>query len=296
MKLTVESLRHRLHDDAFRQAHFVLVGDVHGDYANYCKIVSQAHCSLQVGDMVGKIHDPEMNDGKGGWRLDRYEALSELDSGRHKFIGGNHENYQTVNCGSLHSIHSFQRGDELVQFCHMPPHCLGHYGVWRIPGIEGNKELSGDIFFLRGAWSIDSPGNPFGIIETTLGVDFFPEEELTMDQCYAAAELYKSVKPDFVVTHACPKFFQSQLQLVGTGKSQQTDGKQVETRTTQLLDYLYEIHQPKIWVFGHYHQSKIAAVADTLFVCLERSVYHAPLNLINGACLYFDKQLNLIMR
>ena len=65
-----------------------IIGDVHQYYDSYFSLAEECEYSLQVGDM--------------GFN---YEPLKQLDSNNHKFIGGNHDNYDTYNSCS-HVIES----------------------------------------------------------------------------------------------------------------------------------------------------------------------------------------------
>lgn len=79
----------------------LIIGDVHGKFSEYKKLLGEEP-SIQVGDM--------------GFDYTELDCLSS----HHKFIKGNHDNY------NLHSSHD-----------------LGDYGVWQ------------NVFFIRGANSID---------------------------------------------------------------------------------------------------------------------------------------------
>ncbi len=79
-----------------------LIGDIHGKYNEYHKIVSKSEYSLCLGDFGfgktwGNLHN------------------SNLNSSNHKVIPGNHENYDT---------------------CMNSPYCLGDYGASTLNDIE----------------------------------------------------------------------------------------------------------------------------------------------------------------
>ena len=42
-----------------------------------------------------------------------------------------------------------------------------------------------------------------------------------------------------------------------------------ENITNWALGELYKIHQPKLWIHAHYHQSKTTVYENTKFVCLD---------------------------
>ena len=155
-----------------------------------------------------------------------YTTLSGVDARRHRIVGGNHDNY-----------------DDMGNW----PHFLGNYGIHNVPGF-------GDIFFIRGGFSIDRSMR-------REGVSWWYEEELSMAQCYAALAEYTKVRPNFVVTHECPL---SVVPYLLTGSM-----RIITSRTNQLLERMLDVHQPRRWVFGHYHLSLNKIVGNTHFTCLD---------------------------
>lgn len=266
-------------------SHFRLIGDVHGEIASYLKIASPCYTSFQVGDL--------------GFN---YEGLAALDPARHVFIGGNHDNYDlektdlsiddplvmdsrnpyTVvgfgryNFAERHPGYMNEVGDDPVvyKFAKMPPHFLGNFGTWDIPGAV-SKKLSNRIFYVRGAWSID------GRYRRSGGWEWWPREQLSEAECAACIELYEAEKPDFVVTHCTPMTVLPMLQL------NFSNGTPIPTQTGKLLDILFSIHQPKLWFFGHYHQAFAETVNGTRFVCLNMFPHR-------GWTADFDEELNFV--
>jgi hypothetical protein len=269
--------------------HFRLIGDVHGHLASYGKVAAQAKCSLQVGDM--------------GYD---YGAFPNLDHTKHVFFGGNHDdytmgntdlspddplvlvgdnNYTVVAYGKRNFaeqcvgyLGELQDDPTVYEFINMPLHHLGNYGIWKIPGVvpvEGG--LSGSIFWVRGAWSID------GKYRLSQGphAGWFAREQLSIAEGETALELYARTKPDFVVTHDCPSDVQKYLRLLFS------DGKKIPTQTGKLLQAMFDTHKPKLWVFGHYHQYVSFNHEETNFVCLNMFPEE-------GWCLDFDENLKPI--
>lgn len=190
------------------QTNFRLIGDVHGHYGKYHRLLRKAKSTLQIGDF--------------GFE---YTTLSAVDARRHRIIGGNHDNY-----------------DEVGNW----PHFLGDYGVHTVDGF-------GDIFFIRGGFSIDRHLR-------MEGVSWWQAEELSMAECYAALAEYKRVKPNFVVSHMCPTRVVPHV----------TESLLIiPCRTNQLLEQMFSAHKPNRWIFGHFHKSWTKAVDDTLFTCLD---------------------------
>ena len=187
-----------------------LIGDVHGKYEHYHKIVRQTErhpYTLQIGDFGFK-----------------YDTLKNVDSTRHLILPGNHDHYDT---------------------CYNHPHFLGDYGYTSLNRI--------DFFYYRGAYSIDRQYR-------TIGIDWWENEQVNIDQFMKARELYRDIKPEIMITHDCPQDIA--LQMLEPGQ------RVYENITSWALQELYNIHQPKLWFFGHWHRSVKIQHGNTQFVCL----------------------------
>lgn len=114
----------------------------------------------------------------------------------------------------------------------------------------GNFHADVHLFTVRGAKSIDH-------FHRTEGVDWFVNEELTYNEGLVAFDAYVDCKPNIVVSHDCPQ----SIKMLLFGYPDKTD-------TNQLLEAMFEAHQPKLWVFGHYHRSVDVVINGTRFVCL----------------------------
>lgn len=127
------------------------------------------------------------------------------------------------------------------------PHYLGDFGMWQ------------RVFFVRGAWSIDR-------LMRVSGKDWWPEEEIEATLLADVITMYYFNKPDIVVSHDGP--MQATSHLKGMFGS-----RRYLNRTALLLSTLLEIHQPKEWYFGHWHQSNTFAVPGcaTTFRCLNEA-------------------------
>ena len=99
------------------------IGDVHGKFDEYKKIVDQSEYSIQVGDF-------------GFSKAWRSLAESSIDPKRHVVLGGNHDDY-----------------DYIID--KTPPHYLGSYGTITLNNI--------DISYIRGASSIDRDQRTIGV-------------------------------------------------------------------------------------------------------------------------------------
>jgi len=256
--------------------HLRLFGDVHGHYPTYSKVASRTPCSIQLGDMG----------------MD-YAELNEagLDPSRHVFISGNHDDYTLgerpdlflddpaiLSSGSkltevfpdehfyisekerygVHLNECLPTFEEptVCEYVNMPDNNLGNFGVWNVPDTEHK------IFYVRGAWSID--GEYRRRAQANGGVWWYPREQLSIKECQAAIELYEKEKPEVVVTHAAPTLVLGNLRLVFS------DGKIVPTNTGRMLEIMLGIHQPRLWVFAHYHQFWEGVIDKTRFICLNQ--------------------------
>jgi len=94
-------------------------------------------------------------------------------------------------------------------------------------------------FLIRGAESTDKALR----VE---GVDWWADEQLTRSECELVIEEYSMARPDYVASHDCPQMILQELGIEGKG-----------SRTSQLLQALYDIHQPKRWIFGHHHTDRV---------------------------------------
>lgn len=155
----------------------------------------------------------------------KYDILKDIDSTRHMILPGNHDNYS---------------------ICYEYSHFLGDYGYTRLNTI--------DFFYYRGAYSIDRQYR-------TIGIDWWQNEQVDIESFIEARELYRSVKPDIVLSHDCPEQI-AQLML----KPRQ---RMYQNITGWGLGELYKIHEPKLWIFGHWHESRTIIYGNTKFICLD---------------------------
>jgi hypothetical protein len=180
-----------------------IIGDIHGNYKQHLKLIEGADYSLQLGDL--------------GFDY-QYLIDNNVDPDRHKFFGGNHDNYDKIS---------------------ESPHNLGDFGVWSVPNF-------GDIFFVRGAWSIDWK---YRII----GLSWWHDEELSLKKLDEAIELYSQVKPKILITHACPKNIVKFVTDPEVTRSFGYEQSEISTKTDEMLQIMLQHHIPKLHVFGHFH-------------------------------------------
>lgn len=200
------------------------LGDVHGDW-NVLNKILQKHKNktiVQVGDLgLGFESQYVLNINSGLWEASVNNDPKTFPE-NFRFIRGNHCN---------------------PEVSRIYPNYLGDFGY--------NKELG--IFYVSGAWSIDRENR-------TQGIDWWPEEELSIEQLNQAIDLYKEIRPEIIVSHTCPEFVANQL--INRSHKRYTD-----QRTEIALDRMFQIHKPKYWIFGHWHVVWRKNIDETNFVC-----------------------------
>ena len=184
---------------------------------------------LLIGDVHGKIDSywkilqtPEYQNEKSiqlgdfGFKKQHMWHIRNVDNSRHKVLFGNHDDYSFVNCN----------------------HSLGHYGVYE------------DIFFIRGAFSIDRAYRMDGI-------DWWPEEEMSWKDWNSCIDLFQKVKPRIVISHDCPAVARKEMWKIYD-----------KSITSEGLQACLEMHQPDKWFYGHHHYSKTSIIENVSFQCL----------------------------
>ena len=205
-----------------------IIGDVHGKYREYCKVAQGAEFSLQLGDM-----------GFNYGVMDFEKKFFKLSDDKHKFFGGNHDNYDTY--------------DKVES-------ALGHWGSYELGSVN--------FFFIRGAYSIDKVSRQCHYQQTHSKI-WWEAEELNYTEANKCVHEYAQVRPDLVITHACPF---SVAKIVGNPEVLRLFGHDpdtFQTNTQRLLQACFEIHQPKQWYYGHFHINRKTELKGTKFRCID---------------------------
>jgi len=210
------------------------IGDVHGKYRPYKRIIKGVTQSIQVGDMgVGfhKVRPPFPDPFLDGVTYDtnppHYAMTKEGES--HRFIRGNHDN----------------------------PEVCKRQSQW-IP--DGHVE--GDMMFIGGAVSVDQEFR-------TEGVDWWRDEELSIKELDDLITKVADIKPRVMVTHEAPEFLVDGL-IIASGRGYKLDWP---SRTRQAFEAMYSLHKPELWIFGHWHVSFDYMEEGCRFKCLNELEY-----------------------
>lgn len=211
----------------------LLISDLHGatqrhiDYTRYADDKNLS--TLQIGDL--------------GYD---YKYLNHIDPNKHKFIKGNHDNYE---CNVKHDL-----GD------------YGHYN-------HGNI----DFFFVRGEFSIDKNYREKMYYSGNWPKTWFLEEEISRaDHPKVLAEYKKYIRfcelndiPPIIISHGCPKIIADKVGRPSVLRNFGFDPDIFHTETQYLLDSLFEYSKPKLWCFGHFHRDYDSIYEGTRFVCVK---------------------------
>lgn len=142
-----------------------------------------------------------------------------MEAGNHSFIRGNHDN----------------------------PAVCKQQKQWIADGT-----VKDDMMFVGGAYSIDKAWRYEGF-------DWWPDEELSMQEFYPIADVYAGIKPRVMITHDCP------AEVVGVIHPR----NEIPNSLTQTaFQFMFAEYQPELWIFGHHHTSFRQKINGTQFICL----------------------------
>lgn len=161
-------------------------------------------------------------------------GLHEMPT-HHKWFRGNHDNPQK--CRETHNY-------------------AGDWGF--MPDTAPGK-----LMWIGGAFSIDA-------IYRVVGVSWWPDEELSYDELQKVIAAYSIARPDYVLSHEAPSRAGRAMLDTLMGPYFSAKGDCCNSRTAEALQQMLDIHQPKEWVFGHYHVDRSFYVQDvrTKFTCV----------------------------
>ena len=126
------------------------------------------------------------------------------------------------------------------------------------PNWIHDGDVIAPMMFVGGALSIDR-------LKRFEGRDWWSDEECSMDAFYRFMDIYEAIKPEIMVTHDCPEVVSDKL-FGGTKL-------EMPSRTRQALQAIFDLHQPKLWIFGHWHMSRNEMIDGTRFICLGELEY-----------------------
>lgn len=141
-----------------------IIGDVHGNHGRYVNLIKKAEFSVQLGDM--------------GFD---YSKFDKLDETRHRFVPGNHDNYDNL-----------------------PPHAFqADWGQVSMGPI--------DFFYIRGAYSVDK-------MMRRPHISWWPQEEMGWNSGTQLVETIAMMQPKIILSHDCPHVCHRNGVLSNAGK------------------------------------------------------------------------------
>lgn len=205
-----------------------------------------------IGDVHGKTH------------IYQKRLRQHFEDRRTIQIGDMGIGFKGVGLHEMTPNHKWFRGNhDNPEKCRQHPNYLGDYGY--LPEDR--------LFWLAGAWSIDRAAR-------ITGISWWSDEELSIKELGEALHLYEQVKPEYVLSHEAPQ--EAARYLLGAAASGGSNQGYffakmgcIATRTSTALQAMFEIHQPKEWIFGHYHVTMNFMIANaagkmlrTKFTCV----------------------------
>lgn len=222
-----------------------LVGDVHGDFALLDELLRRARdeqgiaAAVQVGDF--------------GFYEDRLPARPPFRFPVPVYaVCGNHEDHAYLERAQREGLPARWADANLF---YQP-----RASVVSLPGLV--------LGFIGGALHLNQPQRRHG------------GNVITPDQVDRAAGLFATARPDIIVSHSCPADIGIGMQsapemawgvvehvlLAGYDPGPQHDCGEIQL--TRLWNHLPQ--RPRLWCFGHFHQSRQARIGETDFLCLPR--------------------------
>lgn len=141
--------------------------------------------------------------------------------------------------------HRFIRGNH-----DSPAECKANQN-WIPDGLTENG-----MMFVGGAHSIDQA-------HRVPGVSWWEDEELSYQELGEMIAKYEEYKPDVMVTHDAPDVIARHL-----FPYYRKNDPMCNSRTRNAFETMFTIHKPKLWIFGHWHESINTNILGTDFVCL----------------------------
>lgn len=197
------------------------------------RVISDVHGKYES---YAKIcHDAESKDivtlqiGDMGFDYEHFKKYN-LSPHDHKFFGGNHDNYDVY---------------------HDCLNIMGHGDWGHVFGVK-------NTFFVRGAFSIDKQYR-------TPGHDWWHEEQLQLKDSYLAMANYQEVFPKTMFSHDCPNIMRD---WIVDNRNTLLGDVRLQTLTGDLLQAMFDVHQPDTWIFGHWHKAVDVIIQGCRFICM----------------------------
>ncbi len=205
------------------------IGDVHGKYERYKKIIVESPPSIQVGDMgIGFRRTQGPREGEFYTNPPHYAMEPN-----HRFIRGNHDN---------------------------PQECAKH-SQWIADGA-----VEGDMMFIGGAVSIDRAFRQEGY-SWWPDEELSSEQLGTLVDKYQQVKPRIMVTHDAPEEVAAEIVDWDRASMDRKANPVKLDPAH-SSRSRQAFQSMWVSHSPDIWIFGHWHKSFDHVLRGTRFICL----------------------------
>lgn len=135
----------------------------------------------------------------------------------------------------------------------------------QMPGFINDGTIIDNMMFMGGAWSIDAHNR-------TVGIDWWEDEEISYTDFSQLIETYNVIKPEIVVTHDFPCAAAAQM-FFQKGEGVRSVAAHYSTRTATAFQHMFELHQPRLWIGGHWHYNVSQTINGTRFICIAELEY-----------------------
>jgi len=217
------------------------------DKLAYVRVLGDVHGGDRIPDYIKLAKQAEYSIQVGDLSGRDYQFLHALQPSRHRAFTGNHEVFDTSS----------------EWYWRKMKHFLGDYGTIDIPHMPF-------IFYMRGGFSLNHKRK---------GLSWSEEEELGKREIDQAIILYSQVEPDIMISHEAPLSVVGDVSNPMVAHNHGYDHSVIRTKTSQGLQAMFEMHKPKIFIFGHYHINLQFKREGCLFVAL---------NIVPEEGCYFD--------
>ena len=240
----------------------LIIGDIHGRYNTYLHLLKLKadnfeKPTLQLGDFgmgFSAVQD---------FALEEILTDKDKEHSLHKFFRGNHDSPQRCNESPLYlgdwgqhenGIFYVGGGLSIDRYCPSHRHLARTSAEPPADCQEKARKLAREI------------GQDVPCCRVT-GRDFWNDEQLSHDELGEVIAAYEKAKPEIVITHECP--YELIDPYVGAPFLANMAAAYGRSRTSMALQAMYDAHQPKIWIFGHYHVRKAIETGKTRFEALD---------------------------
>lgn len=206
---------------------------------------------------------------------------------RLRVVSDVHGKYELMDQLNLHDKYVVQLGDMGFNYQHLYENydpnllkvCLGNHDAYnnRPIGFDlgdyGSAKLGPFKFwFVRGEFSIDCKIRADYELRGIWPKTWFDNEQLNENERQSCLREYGMTKPRVVMSHGCPIFIKEKISNPDIMRSFGWP-EDMNSVTQQLLQDMWDVHQPELFIFGHFHRDWYHVEGNTTFICMKELGY-----------------------